>query len=108
MREGRTRSRGQRVAVRGRRVSLLVAAPAAALAILGVVLLAAALINLVSSSSAAPPVDPAHLPLVGEGPTNRVALNGAWVVARDPADQGEAQGWGAGSFPGQQVHVPYV
>jgi hypothetical protein len=78
------------------------------LATLGLGLLAAALINLVSASSAAPPVDPAHMPLVGEGPTDRVALNGAWVVARDPADQGEAQGWPAGNFPGQQVRVPYV
>src|SRR5258708_2076088 len=80
----------------------------AVVAPLGLGLLAAALITLVSASSAAPPVDPAHLPLIGEGPTNRVALNGAWTVARDAADQGEAQGWPAGHFPGQQVHVPYV
>src|SRR5947209_9165326 len=108
MREGRTHSRGQRVAVRGRRVSLLVAAPAAVLAILGVGLLAAALINLVSASSAAPGVDPAHLPLISEGPTNRAALNGVWAVARDPSDTGETQGWPAGGFAGQPVHVPYV
>lgn len=89
-------------------MSLLVAAPAAALAILGVVLLAAALIDLVSTSSAAPKVDPAHLPLISEGPTDRVALNGAWGVALDPGDRGLAQGWQAGNFAGREVHVPYV
>ena len=95
------------MAARGPRVSLLVAAPAAALAIAGIVVLAVVLVNLVSSSSAAPPPDPAHMPMIAEGPTSRVALNDGWVVAKDPANTGYAHGWRYGSFGGAQVRVPY-
>ena len=50
---------------------------------------------------------PVHVPMAFGGPDGRVALDGPWVVRRDPALRGVAAGWPLGRFAGRRVTVPY-
>ena len=49
---------------------------------------------------------PAHVPMAFGGPDGRIALDGPWVVRRDPGLRGVAAGWPAGRFGGRRVTVP--
>jgi len=69
----------------------------------------------VAVSSAAPDPAPAVVlgshggqPLIYEGPGDRVQLDGNWRYRSDRDDVGLDQGFQAGNFEGQLVHLPFV
>lgn len=47
-------------------------------------------------------------PAIHGGPDGRLAVAGPWVMADDPSDTGERDGWSQGGFPGQLTTVPRV
>jgi hypothetical protein len=71
---------------------------------------------LVAVSSAAPDASPGSVvlaphgdpPLIYAGPGDRVQLDGLWRFKRDRDDVGLKQGYPAGRFTGDLVHVPFV
>jgi hypothetical protein len=71
---------------------------------------------LVAVSSAAPDASPGSVvlaphgdpPLIYTGPGDRVQLDGLWRFKRDRDDVGLKQGYPAGRFTGDLVHVPFV
>jgi len=91
---------------RERRISLMVAVPAAGLAVVVAVVLAALIVS--ASSAGVAPIDPAHQPSIAEGPTNRSALREGWVLVADPANQGVSLGYPQGTFAGKTVSVPHA
>lgn len=50
-------------------------------------------------------VDPSA-PMIRDGPTGRIALNGPWILRSDHADKGAKLGWAKGGFTGSAVTVP--
>lgn len=47
-------------------------------------------------------------PATKGGPDGRLAVAGPWVMADDPSDSGERDGWEQGGFPGSLTTVPRV
>jgi hypothetical protein len=45
-------------------------------------------------------------PYTGDGASDRVRLDGPWILRSDHADTGMAQGWARGGFAGSSVTVP--
>jgi hypothetical protein len=87
-----------------RKTGLTLAAAAllvAALLVAGTAVVAGAFSSGPRGESLAPPAAQA-------GPAGRLAVDGPWLQALDPADVGEGDGWAAGHFPGALVTLPHV
>ncbi len=78
-------------------------------AVLAVLLVGGVGAAAVLGAGAARPVGEALVPPATQGgPDGRLAVAGPWVMADDPSDAGERDGWSQGGFPGELTTVPRV